>query len=124
MSQSGPTKKWEFFTGQPHQVLRGDYYDDQCLAIGSDGTIYVPGNRGLYALRADGTQKWFHEATYQTPYAPVHFILVDDSGNIWFDNTVEVNRLSGGVTQVDADGHERPGAISRDRVTQIGQAFA
>lgn len=122
-SQAAPTKKWEVPIDQLHQVWRGNYHDDQCPAIGADGTIYVPGSRGLYALRVDGSQKWFHEALYQSPHFPLHFVLVDDNGNIWFDQSVEINGLRGGVTEVDADGHELPGAISMNQVSQIAEAY-
>src|SRR5271165_852621 len=80
-----PTKKWEFSTGALHPLPRGDFFDDQSPAIGSDGTLYVPGNSGLYAVRPDGTQKWFYRAQYQSPAFPIHYALVDDNGNIWCD---------------------------------------
>ena len=50
-----PTKKWEFSTGHPALLCRGCYYEEQIPAIGSDGTIYAGGSRGLYALHPDGT---------------------------------------------------------------------
>jgi outer membrane protein assembly factor BamB len=117
-----PEKKWEFFTGKLPQLPRGSLYDDQSPAIGSDGMIYVPGSRGLYALLPDGTLKWFHEFSLQERHFPLHFALVDDNGNIWHDQTVQVDRLRGGATELDASGHELPGGISMDRVSQIGEA--
>eukprot|EP01042_Synura_sphagnicola_P009270 gene9270-11901_t len=42
--------KWEFDTG-------GDYLDGCWPAVGSDGTVYVPGFY-LYALSSVGTLKW------------------------------------------------------------------
>ena len=122
-SSSAPKKKWEFSTGQLPQVPRGDYYDDQSPAIAEDGTIYAPGSTGLYAVHPDGTQKWFYRSPYQSPHFPLHHALIDDNGDIWFDTTAEVDRLIGGAMQLSPDGHERPNAVSRDRVSQLGEAF-
>jgi outer membrane protein assembly factor BamB len=118
-----PTKKWEFSTGALHPLPRGDFFDDQSPAIGSDGTLYVPGNSGLYAVRPDGTQKWFYRAQYQSPAFPIRFVLIDDNGNIWFDETAEVGRLVGGAIELDPDGTEKPFAILRERVSQLGEAY-
>jgi len=117
------TKKWEFSTGALHPLARGDFFDDQSPAIGSDGTLYVPGNSGLYAVRPDGTQKWFYRAQYQSPAFPIRFVLIDDNGNIWFDETAEVGRVVGGAIELDPDGTEKPFAISRERVSQLGEAY-
>jgi outer membrane protein assembly factor BamB len=122
-SAAAPTKKWEFSTGALHQLPRGDFFDDQSPAIGSDGTLYVPGNSGLYAVRPDGTQKWFYRAQYQSPAFPIRFVLVDDNGNIWCDETAEVGRIVGGAIELDPDGHELPGAVSRERVSQLSEAY-
>jgi len=122
-SALAPTKKWEFSTGALHPLPRGDFFDDQSPAIGSDGTLYVPGNSGLYAVRPDGTQKWFYRAQYQSPAFPIHFALVDDNGNIWIDETAEVGRLVGGAIELNPDGSEKPFAISRERVTQLSEAY-
>jgi outer membrane protein assembly factor BamB len=117
------TKKWEFSTGALHQLPRGSFFDDQSPAIGSDGTLYVPGNSGLYAVRPDGTQKWFYRAPYQSPAFPIHFALVDDNGNIWIDETAEVGRLVGGAIELNPDGTEKPFAVSRERVSQLSEAY-
>jgi outer membrane protein assembly factor BamB len=122
-SALAPTKKWEFSTGALHPLPRGDFFEDQSPAIGSDGTLYVPGNSGLYAVRPDGTQKWFYRAQYQSPAFPIHFALVDDNGNIWIDETAEVGRLVGGAIELNPDGSEKPFAISRERVTQLSEAY-
>ena len=118
-----PTKKWEFSTGALHPVSRGSFFDDQSPAIGGDGTLYVPGNSGLYAVRADGTQKWFYRAQYQSPAFPIRLALVDDNGNIWCDETAEVGRIVGGAIELDPNGHELPGAVSRERVSQLSEAY-
>jgi len=118
-----PAKKWEFSTGALHPLPRGDFFDDQSPAIGSDGTLYVPGNSGLYAVRPDGIQKWFYRAQYQSPAFPIRFVLIDDNGNIWFDETAEVGRVVGGAIELNPDGSERPFAISRDRVSQLSEAY-
>jgi len=122
-SSPAPTKKWEFSTGALHQLPRGSFFEDQSPAIGSDGTLYVPGNSGLYAVRPDGTQKWFYRAQYQSPAFPIRFVLIDDNGDIWCDETAEVGRIVGGVMEVDADGHEKPGGVSRERVSQLSEAY-
>jgi len=122
-SAPAPTKKWEFSTGPLHQVPRGSFFDDQSPAIGSDGTLYVPGNSGLYAVRPDGTQKWFYGAQYQSPAFPIHFALVDDNGNIWIDETAEVGKLVGGAIELKPDGTEKPFAVSRERVSQLSEAY-
>lgn len=118
-----PTKKWEFSTGALHPLPRGSFFEDQSPAIGSDGTLYVPGNSGLYAVRPDGTQKWFYRAQYQSPAFPIRLVLVDDNGNIWCDETAEVGRIVGGAIELDPDGHEMPGTISRERVSQLSEAY-
>jgi outer membrane protein assembly factor BamB len=118
-----PTKKWEFSTGALHQVSRGSFFEDQSPAIGSDGTLYVPGNSGLYAVRPDGTQKWFYRAQYQSPAFPLRMALVDDNGNIWCDETAEVGRIVGGAIELDPNGHEMPGTVSRERVSQLSEAY-
>jgi len=122
-SSPAPTKKWEFSTGALHPLPRGDFFDDQSPAIGSDGTLYVPGNSGLYAVRPDGTQKWFYRAQYQSPAFPIHFALVDDNGNIWIDETAEVGRVVGGAIELNPDGTEKPFAISRELVSQLSEAY-
>lgn len=104
-------------------MCKGCYRQEQILSIGADGTLYVPGARGLYSVRPDGTQQWFHDDPYQSRYVPVRFSLVDDNGNIWFDASVDMGKPSGGVIKVDPTGHELPGAVSRDRVTQLGEAY-
>lgn len=118
-----PTKKWEFSIGALAALCKGCYRLEQIPAIGADGTLYVPGARGLYAVNPDGTQKWFHDDPYQSRYVPVRFSLVDDNGNIWFDDTVDLGKQTGGVLEVDPSGKELPGAVSRDPVTQVGEAY-
>jgi len=122
-SALAPTKKWEASAGALHPLPRGSFFDDQSPAICSDGTLYVPGSSGLYAVRPDGTQKWFYRAQYQSPAFPIRLVLVDDNGNIWCDETAEVGRIVGGAMEVNPDGHEMPGAVSRERVSQLGEAY-
>jgi outer membrane protein assembly factor BamB len=122
-SAAAPTKKWEFSTGPLHQVPRGSFFEDQSPAVGSDGTLYVPGNSGLYAVRPDGTQKWFYRAQYQSPAFPIRMALVDDNGDIWCDETAEVGRIVGGAIELDPAGHEMPGTVSRERVSQLSEAY-
>jgi outer membrane protein assembly factor BamB len=122
-STLAPTKKWEFSTGALHPLPRGTFFEDQSPAIGSDGTLYVPGNSGLYAVRPDGTQKWFYRATYQSPAFPIRLALVDDHGDIWCDETAEVGRIVGGAIELDPDGQQMPGTVSRERVSQLSEAY-
>jgi outer membrane protein assembly factor BamB len=122
-SAAAPTKKWEFSTGPLHHVPRGSFFEDQSPAIGSDGTLYVPGNSGLYAVHPDGTQKWFYRAQYQSPAFPIRLALVDDNGDIWCDETAEVGRIVGGAIELDPDGHEMPGTVARERVSQLSEAY-
>ena len=70
-------------------AARDGYYADQTPAIGDDGTIYAGGSLGLYAIRPDGTEKWHFDSPGQPANVPVHFVLIDDIGNIWFDLTSE-----------------------------------
>jgi outer membrane protein assembly factor BamB len=49
--------------------------------------------------------------------------LVDDNGNIWCDETAEVGRIVGGAIELDPNGHELPGAVSRERVSQLSEAY-
>jgi outer membrane protein assembly factor BamB len=53
-----------------HPYTGAVYYQEQIPAIGSDGTIYAGGSRGIYALRPDGTQKWYYENVYQPSGTP------------------------------------------------------
>ncbi len=117
------TKKWEFSTGRPATLCKGCYDQEQIPAIGSDGTIYVGGARGLYALRPDGTQKWYYENVYQPTGIPIHFVVVDDNENIWFDATSTIPG-SGSVIRVGPDGQDEGGmGLGGGPPTQIGEAF-
>ena len=124
-SSAGPTgtKKWEFSTGRPATLCKGCYYQEQIPAIGSDGTIYIGGARGLYALRPDGTQKWYYENVYQPSGIPIHFVVIDDNENIWFDGTSTIPG-SGSVIRVGPDGQDEGGmGLGGGPPTQIGEAF-
>jgi outer membrane protein assembly factor BamB len=118
-----PTKKWEFSTGHPAGSCKGCYYQEQIPAIGSDGTLYAGGARGLYALRADGTQKWYYENVYQPTGVPIHFVVIDDNENIWFDATSTIPG-SGSVIRVGPNGEDEGGlGLGSGPATQIGEAF-
>ncbi len=117
-SAPSPTKKWDFTLGQLNAPRDGNYAD-QIPAIGDDGTIYVGGALGLYAIRPDGTEKWHHDAAGQSPDVPVRFVLIDDTGNIWFDTTT---LDTGAAIRVGPDGKGGEiGAIAR--VTQLGSPY-
>lgn len=114
-----PTKKWEHTL--EHLVAPGSdgFYPDQIPAIGDDGTIFAGGFPGLYAIRPDGTEKWHHDVAGQTANVPVHFVLIDDGGFIWFDTT---SGDTGGVDRVGPDG--KGGEIgSIAPATQLGSSF-
>jgi outer membrane protein assembly factor BamB len=117
------TKNWEFSTGRPVTLCKGCYEQEQIPAIGPDGTIYAGGARGLYALRPDGTQKWYYENVYQPTGIPIHFVVIDDNENIWFDATSTIPG-SGSVIRVGPDGQDEGGVgLGSGPATQIGEAF-
>ena len=104
-------------------MCKGCYYQEQIPAIGSDGTIYAGGARGLYALRPDGTQKWYYENVYQPSGIPIHFVVIDDNENIWFDGTSTIPG-SGSVIRVGPEGQDEGGmGLGGGPPTQIGEAF-
>ncbi|MFY9804912.1 MAG: PQQ-binding-like beta-propeller repeat protein [Candidatus Acidiferrales bacterium] len=117
-----PTKKWEFSTGRPANQCKGCYYQEQIPAIDSDGTIYAGGARGLYALAPDGKQRWYYENVYQPNGIAIHFVVIDDNENIWFDAASTIPG-SGSVIRVDAEGHDEGGMGLTGPVTQIGEAY-
>jgi outer membrane protein assembly factor BamB len=117
-----PTKKWEFSTGHPAPLCRGCYYEEQIPAIGSDGTIYAGGSRGIYALRPDGTQKWYYENLYQPIGYAIHFVLIDDNENIWFD-AANTTPGSGSVIRVGPDGQDKGGVGLTSPIMQIAEAY-
>ena len=117
-----PTKKWEYSTGRPAPLCRGCYYQEQIPAIGSDGTIYAGGSRGIYALRPDGTQKWYYENVYQPIGYPIHFVLIDDNENIWFD-AANTNPGSGSVIRLGPDGQDKGGVGLTSPIMQIAEAY-
>jgi outer membrane protein assembly factor BamB len=121
-ASSAPTKKWEFSTGHPPPQCKSCYYQEQIPAIGSDGTIYVGGSRGVYALRSDGTKKWYYENVYQPIAYPIHFVVIDDDENIWFD-AANTNPGSGSVIRVGPDGQDKGGVGLTAPVTQIAEAY-
>jgi len=119
VSAPSPTKKWDFAVEHLTAAPRDGYYADQIPAIGDDGTIYAGGSLGLCAIRPDGTEKWHYDSPGQPANAPVHFVLIDDIGDIWFDVT---SNDSGGVARVGLDGKGgEVGSIAP--VTQLGSAF-
>jgi outer membrane protein assembly factor BamB len=114
-----PTKKWDYTLEHLSAAPRDGFYADQVPVIGDDGTIYAGGSLGLYAIRPDGTEKWHYDSPGQSANAPVHFALIDDIGNIWFDVT---SNDTGGVVRVGPDGKGgEVGSIAP--VTQLGSAY-
>jgi outer membrane protein assembly factor BamB len=102
-----PVEKWEFTTmksfvkdcGKPGSLLDKvtphkcdpaipDFLPEHSPAIDSDGTIYVGGGKGLYALNPDGSLKWSHGLDIEVSYRPILYTFIDDNGYIWFDFTV------------------------------------
>jgi len=139
-----PVKKWEFVTmnsivqdcvkpSDPRwsgAVRRcdpriPDDLPEHSPAIDADGTIYVGGARGLYALNPDGTQKWFHENTefgvnFQAPYQPVLYVFIADDGHIWFDFKSRYETHTAGLSRVDANGEGKVFNSAVSRVLQTG----
>lgn len=114
-----PTKKWEIQIAHLAAPNKDGFYDDQSPAIGDDGTIYAGGSLGLYAIRPDGTEKWHHDINGQQAATPVRYVLIDDIGNIWFDDST--NNI-GGTVRVTPDG--KGGEVgSILPVTQLGSAY-
>ena len=120
-SPGSPVKKWEFVTGQLHEASRGSFYEEQIPTIGADGTIYAGGSHGLYALHPDGTEAWFYNSFYQSPYYPIHFVVIDDHGDIWFDVTSTLPN-SGNVVRVNPSGEETSAVGLTSRITQIAES--
>ncbi len=112
-----PVKKWEFVTGKPDYRMRNF---PQSPAIGDDGTIYAGASRGVFALNPDGSKKWFRQAPYEAMNNSVVFVVLDDSGNIWYDET---STVTGGVVRLAPDGSGGNDGVSRALVTQIGMGF-
>jgi outer membrane protein assembly factor BamB len=92
----------------------------QSPAIGDDGTIYAGASRGVFALNPDGTKKWFHQSIYEAAANSVIFVVLDDSGNIWYDET---SILTGGAIRLAPDGSGGNDGIARSTVTQIGDGY-
>ena len=99
-SYNGPTsiaEKWS--------TRLGDEFC-QSLVIGADGTIFVCGQRELYAVSADGALKW----TFKTDFlslcpAPV----VDKNGVVYIAGykSIKTGTTQGAVIAVKADGSEK-----------------
>jgi outer membrane protein assembly factor BamB len=116
---ASPTKKWEATLGHLGAAPHDGFYAEQVPAIGDDGTIYAGGTSGLHAIRADGTEKWHFDSPGQAANVPVHFALIDDIGNIWFDIT---SNDSGGIARVTPEG--KGGEVSTMApATQLGSAY-
>jgi len=139
-----PVKKWEFVTtksivqdcvkmGSPLWGIVGekcdprvpDHLPEHSPAIDADGTIYVGGAKGLYALNPDGTQKWFHENVengfnFQSPYQPVLYAFIADDGHIWFDFKSKYETNTAGLSRVDANGEGKAFVSNVTTVMQTG----
>jgi outer membrane protein assembly factor BamB len=145
MGPPTPVKEWDFRTmqsivqqdcgklrpflywvlGQPCDPRIPDHLPEHSPAIDSDGTIYVGGAGGLYALNPDGTQKWFHENAnqgfnFQVPYQPVLYAFIADDGHIWFDFKSKYETHTAGVTRVDTSGEGKASTSNVSTVMQTG----
>jgi outer membrane protein assembly factor BamB/nitrous oxidase accessory protein NosD len=74
------------------------------LAIGSDGTIYVPGHSFLYAVNPDGTIHWTyafadHQATSPSIGPDGTIYIIASSGSSWRDPTFLYAINSNGTLQ-------------------------
>jgi outer membrane protein assembly factor BamB len=115
-------KKWEFSTGPLGPLCNGCYYEDQIPAIGEDGTIYAGGARGVYALDPDGKQQWYFQNVSQPVGHPVHFVVVDDAQNVWFD-AAGANPGLGSVIRIGPEGQNEGAMGLTGPVAQIGEAY-
>ncbi len=139
-----PAIKWEFVAtnsivqdcvkmGSPLWGIVGqkcdpgmpDHLPEHSPAIDAEGTIYVGGAKGLYALNPDGTQKWFHENVsngfnFQSPYQPVLYTFIADDGHIWFDVKAKYETNTAGVSRVDANGEGKASVSNVTTVIQTG----
>lgn len=115
-------KKWDFSTGPLGPLCKGCYYQEQIPAIGEDGTIYAAGARGVYALDPDGKQQWYFQNVSQPLGHPVHFVVVDDAQNVWFD-AANGNSGTGSVIRVGPEGQNEGTMGLTGPVTQIGEAY-
>jgi outer membrane protein assembly factor BamB len=145
MGPPTPVKKWEFRTMQPivqqdcSKLLPFLYWmrtrpcdpripdnlPEHSPAIDAEGTIYVGGAKGLYALNPDGTQKWFHENAeqgfnFQAPYRPVLYPFIADDGHIWFDFKAKYETNTAGLSRVDANGEGKAFVSNVSTVVRAG----
>jgi hypothetical protein len=114
-----PAEKWEFVVGKSDFRMA---QFPQSPAIDTDGTIYVGGDHGVYALNPDGSKKWFRQATYEAHGSSVNFTVLDAAGNIWFD---EITELGGAVSRIKPDGEAANDGSSLGgvSVTQLGAGY-
>lgn len=141
---TAPTAKWQFATtesivqdctkpGSPFYAISRhkcdptipDHLPEHTPAIDTDGTIYVGGAKGLYALNAEGTEKWFYELeengfNFQVKHLPVLYAFIDDSGKIWFDFKSSYQTGTAGLYRVDAGGEGKALVSGVHTVTQTG----
>jgi len=139
-----PVKKWEFVTTksivQDCTKPTSPYYNysthrcdpripdsfpEHSPAIADNGTIYVGGATGLYALNPDGTQRWFHENqengfSFQAPYQPVLYAFIADDGHIFFDFKSKYETHTAGLSRVDANGEGKAYVSNVGSVIQSG----
>jgi outer membrane protein assembly factor BamB len=116
-----PIKKWEFVTGEAdrHPGYSPFYSPQHTPAIAEDGTIYVGGSAGVYALNPDGSLKWVYKQTCPAVTSPV----VDDTGVIWADcTTFTASFKNGAISKIQPDG-SGTSLIGIAPVTQIGVGF-
>jgi outer membrane protein assembly factor BamB len=106
----GPTEKWEFRTSKAIPMAHYDV-SESSPAIADDGTIYVGGDHGLFAINPDGTERWLYEPPGPVTVSPV----IGDDGTIWISSLGELNR-------VDPDGHGTP-LVRSDYAKQVGIGF-
>src|SRR5579863_4210303 len=106
----GPTEKWEFRTSKAIPMAHYDV-SASSPAIADDGTIYAGGDRGLFAINPDGTERWLYESRGSVTVSPV----IGDDGTIWISSLYELNR-------VDPDGHGTP-LVRSAFAKQVGIGF-
>jgi len=98
----------------------GDDFTNSSISIGFDGTIYVPTQRKLSAIRPDGTLAW--EKSIERPTSPV----VSRTGAIYVSNSRSLfYAISSSGSEIwHRDAHTAmPPAMGADGTLYIGDAF-
>jgi outer membrane protein assembly factor BamB len=124
-NQLSPKKKWGFRTGKPR--FTPPYYPAEASpALAEDGTIYVGGDLGLFAINPDGSQRWLYEphgSLYEPPGPVTISPVIDDNGSIWIvSGAEEMHRLNpdGHGTRLMGIGVAKQVGVGFDGIVYMG----